>query len=163
MAPSMNIVRKQQKISGPALGLDLGQRRVGVAVTDKLLISIRRLDSLQRSGWKQLLRDVDALIQRFDAQTLVIGLPLRLNGSSGSAALEIQRIADNFANSLEIPVVLQDERLTSVEARERLLAAGYSDNKLSSLLDSEAAVVILRDLIEGQEHGIIPTPVITRR
>jgi putative holliday junction resolvase len=153
------IGKKERKLNGPILGLDLGQRRVGLAVSDKLLLSIRRLDSLQRSSWKQLLRDVVALVQRFDAKTLVIGLPLRLNGSTGSAAVEVERIARKFAVSLEIPVVLQDERLTSVDARERLSLEGHSIDEIPALIDSESAVVIVRDLITNQEHGIIPKAV----
>ena len=152
----MNFERKKQTIKGPILGLDLGRKRVGVAVADKLLISIRRLDPLQRSSWKKLLRDVVTLIQLFDAKTLVIGLPVRLNGSTGSAALEIERIAHKFAASLQIPVLLQDERLTSVEARARLFTEGHSEDEISALIDSESAVVIVRDLIVGQEEGSIP-------
>jgi putative Holliday junction resolvase len=73
-------------IRAPILALDLGSKRVGVAVSDSLSISINRLDAIQRTNWKQLLRDVEKLALRFDAQTLVIGLPLKLNGSLGDAA-----------------------------------------------------------------------------
>src|SRR5262249_30987147 len=114
-------------IRGPILALDLGQKRIGVAISDELLISITRLDALGRTNWKRLLSDVAALAQRFDAQTLVIGLPLKLNGYSGSAALEVRRIAEKFARSLHIPVFLQDERLTSREAEEHLRAEGYRE------------------------------------
>ena len=87
----------------PIIALDLGEKRVGVAVSDALSISIKRLEALPRSNWKQMLRDVDDLVHRFDAQTLVIGLPLRLNGSTGDAALEVQSLALKFARSLNVP------------------------------------------------------------
>jgi putative Holliday junction resolvase len=115
----MKRINQKNAIRSPIVALDLGEKRVGIAVSDALSISITRLAALPRTNWKQLLRDVDNLIQRFDAQTVVIGLPLRLNGSAGDAALEVQRVAQNFARSLRVPVYLQDERLSSVEAEER--------------------------------------------
>jgi putative Holliday junction resolvase len=142
----------------PIVALDLGEKRVGIAVSDALSISIARLDPLSRTNWKQLLRDVEELILRFDAQTVVIGLPLRLNGSTGDAALQIQAMALKFARSLRVPVYLQDERLSSVEAEENLRAKGRSGEDVSALIDSEAAAIILRDfLVTDQERTPVPT------
>jgi putative Holliday junction resolvase len=142
----------------PIVALDLGEKRVGIAVSDALSISIARLDPLYRTNWKQLLRDVEELVRRFDAQTLVIGLPLRLNGSTGDAALQIQTLALKFARSLRVPVYLQDERLSSVEAEENLRAEGRSGEDVSALIDSEAAAIILRDfLVTDQERTSVPT------
>lgn len=144
-------------IRAPIVAIDLGEKRVGIAVSDALSISITRLAALPRTSWKQLLRDVDNLIQRFDAQTVVIGLPLRLNGSCGDAALEVRRVAQKFARSLSVPVYLQDERLSSVEAEQNLLADGHKRNQLRELVDSEAAAVILRDfLAHDQERIVLP-------
>jgi putative Holliday junction resolvase len=142
----------------PIVALDLGEKRVGIAVSDALSISIARLDPLSRTNWKQLLRDVQELVLRFDAQTVVIGLPLRLNGSTGDAALQIQALALKFARSLRVPVYLQDERLSSVEAEENLRAEGRSGEDVSALIDSEAAAIILRDfLVTDQERTPVPT------
>jgi putative pre-16S rRNA nuclease len=141
--------KETSEIKGPILALDLGQKRVGVAVADELLISIKRLEPLNRSSWKQLLKDVAAVVQRFDARTLVIGLPLRLDGISGSAAQDAERTAKKFALSLDMPVYLQDERLTSVEAAERLRAEGLTTEQAQKLVDSESAAIILRDFIAG--------------
>src|SRR4029453_9227342 len=110
----------------PVLALDLGEKTVGVAVSDELSITINRLDSLKRSSWKDLLRNVANLIERFGAKTLVIGLPLSLDGVSRSAAEHAEKLALNFARSLPIPVYLQDERLTSEAARESLRDEGYN-------------------------------------
>ncbi|MBA3356584.1 MAG: Holliday junction resolvase RuvX, partial [Pyrinomonadaceae bacterium] len=65
-----------ENLAGPIVVLDLGQKRVGVAASDSMLISITKLAPLTRSNWKQLLRDVTELVRRLDARTLVIGLPL---------------------------------------------------------------------------------------
>ena len=132
---------------GPILALDLGEKLVGVAVSDEILVTTNPLAPLKRSNWKQLLRDVEMLIKRFDAKALVIGLPLRLDGTTGEAAENVSRMAGNFSRSLKIPVYLQDERLTSVEARERLLVEGHDDREIPKLIDGEAAALILRDFI----------------
>lgn len=139
--------------AAPVLALDVGQKRVGAAVSDELSVSITRLKAIPRTNWKHLLREVDRLIKRLDAKTLVIGLPLRLNGSSGDAAKEIRSVAEKFAKSLDLPVYLQDERLSSRQAEENLRESVRRATDISELVDSEAAAVILRDfLVSGQQR-----------
>ncbi len=153
----MKADNENNAIRAPIVAIDLGKKRVGIAVSDALSISITRLAAIPRTNWKQLLRDVDNLIQRFDAQTVVIGLPLSLNGSCGDSALEVRRVAQKFARSLRVPVYLQDERLSSVEAEENLRAQGHKQDQLPMLIDSEAAAVILRDfLVDDQEKIVVP-------
>lgn len=142
----------------PILALDLGQKTVGVALSDELSITIKRLDPLKRTNWKELLRNVKDLIKRFDAQTLVIGLPLSLDGSTGSAAEAVEKLAVNFARSLIVPVYLQDERLTSEEARTTLREHGYEQAELEDLVDSESAAVILRDFLNSSEERLLVNP-----
>jgi putative Holliday junction resolvase len=151
MSSSSKTNSNKQPIRGPILALDLGQKKVGVALSDELLISTRRLDPIARSSWKQLLLEVTELIRRFDAQTLVIGLPLSLDGRHRSAADEAEKIAVKFSCSLPLPVYLQDERLSSVEARERLLAEGVRSHEVPALIDSESAVVILQDFLDQDQ------------
>ena len=151
----MESTNHKNPIRAPIVALDLGRKRVGIAVSDALSISITRLAALTRTNWKQMIRDVDELVRRFDAQTVVIGLPLRLNGSAGDSALEARRVAQKFAQSLGVPVYLQDERLSSTEAEENLRREGYKRDKISGLVDSEAAAVILRDFLEGSQEKIL--------
>jgi len=144
---------------GPILALDLGQKRVGVAVSDSMLISITKLPPLMRSNWKQLLSDVSELVHRLDARTLVIGLPLSLDGSRGSAALEAEYTAGKFAKSLKLPVYLQDERLSSVEAEEQLRSASKTPLEMRSLVDCQAAAIILTDFVASrQPRVLVPIP-----
>jgi putative Holliday junction resolvase len=132
---------------GPVLALDLGEKLVGVAISDERLITTNPLAPLQRSSWKRLLREVETLIKRFDAKALVIGLPLRLDGTSGEAAERVSQLAGNFSKSLKVPVYLQDERLTSFSAREKLISEGHDEAEIRKLIDGEAAALILRDFI----------------
>lgn len=129
------------------LALDLGQKRVGVAVTDELRITVRPLPPLRRTSWKQLIRNVAALVSDFDAQLLVIGLPLSLDGSESTAAQEVRRQAHNLELSLKLPVFLQDERLTSKEAERALRADGYDQDEVQDRVDSAAAALILQDYL----------------
>lgn len=150
---------KVANLVGPILALDLGQKRVGVAASDSMLISITKLPPLTRSNWKQLLSDVGELVRRLDARTLVIGLPLSLDGAKGPAALEAEYTAGKFAQSLKIPVYLQDERLSSVEAEEQLRAAGKTALETRDLIDCQAAAIILMDFITGgQPRVLVPIP-----
>jgi len=151
----MERATEKNAIHAPVVALDLGEKRVGVAVSDALSISISRLDALPRTNWKQLLRDVENVVRRFDAQTVVIGLPLRLNGSSGDSALKVRAVAKKFAQSLKVPVYLQDERLTSFAAEQNLRTQGHKDDQLSALVDSEAAAVILRDFLSGGQDRML--------
>lgn len=122
---------------GRLLAIDLGTKRVGVAVCDELRITVRPIETIQRRNWKDLLNRISRHISEFDAGGLVIGLPLNLDGSEGSAAANAREVASKFERSLSVPVYLQDERLTSEEAKSRV-----NDD-----LDSEAAAIILRDFL----------------
>lgn len=137
----------ETKGPGRILALDLGTRRVGVAVCDELRLTARALPALQRTSWKRLLLAVSGLCEEFDARMLVIGLSLRLDGTEGDAAAEARRLARNFGLSLAIPIHLQDERLTSREAESALREAGYGPSEIKERVDSEAAAIILRDFL----------------
>lgn len=137
----------ETKDPGRILALDLGTQRVGVAVCDELRLTVRALPAIPRTSWKRLLVAVSELCEEFDAKMLVIGLPLRLDGTEGDAAAEARRLARNFGLSLKIPIHLQDERLTSFEAESALREAGYSGAEIKDRVDGEAAAIILRDFL----------------
>jgi len=142
----------KDRIIGPVLALDLGERLVGAAVSDERLVTTKRLPSLKRTNWKKLLLDVQNLLERFDAKTIVVGLPLRMDGTDGDAAEKVRRVALNLAKSVQQPVYLQDERLTSLAAIENLKAEGRTADEIPALVDGEAAAVILRDFLSDQNR-----------
>lgn len=154
----MNKIRDQFSIIGPILALDLGQKLVGAAISDERLVTTKRLPPLKRTNWKKLLQDLRHLVERFDAQTIVVGLPLRLDGTAGDAAKEARRVATNLARSIELPVYLQDERLTSFEATENLRTEGHQTGDIPALIDGEAAAVILRDFLDTKQHRVLVDP-----
>jgi putative holliday junction resolvase len=142
------------ELVGPVLALDLGEKLVGAAVSDERLITTKRLEPLKRSNWKKLLQDVRDLLERFDAKTIVVGLPLRMDGTEGDAAKDVRRLALNLAKSVRQSVYLQDERLTSFAATENLKAEGITDHEIPALVDGEAAAVILRDFLSTGQNRI---------
>lgn len=143
---------RSRTFSGRFAALDIGAKRVGVAISDELNISISALPPIQRTSWKRLLLEVAELVRDYDAQALVIGLPLSLDGTEGSAALDVRRLAEKFRLSLDVPVCLQDERLTTFQAKENLRSMKYDQSEIDRRLDSEAAAIILRDFIASRQR-----------
>lgn len=135
---------------GRILALDFGARRIGVAICDELRLAVRPLPALARANWKRTVRAIADLQQSFDVQMVVFGLPLRLDGTEGDAAAEARRLAHNLSLTLGLPVRLQDERLTSRAAEERLRDEGFSGDDIKQRVDSEAAAIILRDFLSQQ-------------
>jgi len=150
--------KEPNHIAGPVLALDLGEKLVGTAISDERLVTTKRLPPLKRSNWKKLLQDVRHLLERFDAQTIVVGLPLRLDGTAGDAASNVRRLALNLAKSVAQPVYLQDERLTSRAAMENLKAEGLKPEQIPALIDGEAAAMILRDFLVTDQKRIRVDP-----
>jgi putative Holliday junction resolvase len=151
-------VKTSDQISGPILALDLGEKLVGAAISDERLVTTKRLAPLKRSNWKKLLQDVRHLLERFDAQTIVVGLPLRMDGTEGDAAKNVRHLALNLAKSVPQPVYLQDERLTSRAAMENLKAEGVTPEEIPALIDGEAAAMILRDFLDSnQDRNLVDT------
>jgi len=141
------------KVTAPPrrlIAIDLGAKRVGVAVSDELQITVTPLERIERRSWKDLLRRVAALIDDYDARALVIGLPLSLDGKENNAAQDAQRIAENFRKSLSVPVFLQDERLTTAAAESELRSRGAKASEVAKRIDSESAAIILHDFIAAK-------------
>jgi putative pre-16S rRNA nuclease len=144
---------KVERTAGRLVALDLGDKRVGVAISDELQITASPLPFIERRSWKDLLRRVASVIETYDARGLVIGLPLSLDGNEGEAALTARRLAENFRRSLNVPVYLQDERLTTVAAEMNMRAEGIKTNDVEKRIDSESAAIILRDfMMAGSER-----------
>lgn len=145
---------------GRIVALDLGTKKVGAAVCDELQITTRGVRIIKRESWKKFLQQIIELLAEFDAVALVLGLPLESDGSESPMSLEARRLARNFSLSLDIPVFLQDERVTTYEARGRLWEKGYTDKQIREKLDSEAAAIILSDfLAQHSKIGAnIPSP-----
>ena len=141
-------------LKGRLLALDLGTKRIGVAVSDELQFTVRPVCVIERISWKKVLKQIIAHLENFDAVGLVLGLPYNTDGSESEMSVEARRLARNFSLSLDIPVILMDERLTSYEAKGYLTKIGLSLKEIRKRVDSEAAAIILSDFIELRNHRL---------
>ena len=132
---------------GRILALDLGTKRVGIAVCDELQITVRPVSVIPRRNWKELLRKISVLIEEFDAVALVLGLPFNFDGSESEMSMEARRLYRNFSLSLKIPVYFQDERLTSKAADRYLRDQRLDERQIRKHIDSNAAAFILNDFL----------------
>jgi len=133
---------------GRIIAIDPGTRRCGIAVCDELRVIARPLPFVQRKSWKNLLSNIKQIVSDFDAKALVIGLPLESDGTESEMSREARDMARKLSLSLDIPVLLQDERVTSYEAKGRLWEAGKDLAETRKLVDSEAAAIILTDFLD---------------
>jgi putative Holliday junction resolvase len=140
------------EVSGRVLALDMGAKRVGVAVSDEVRLSVRPLAALRGTNWKQLVKALSELCEEFDVRQVVLGLPLRLDGVEGDAATEVRHIARKLELSLHLPIDFQDERLTSKAAESALRREGLSERAVLANADSEAAAIILRDYLSRSDE-----------
>ena len=147
MAPN-TIQRTVRTPDGRILAIDPGTKRCGVAICDELRVTTRPLPVIERTSWKKLLSNTKQTISDYDAKALVVGLPLESDGTESEMSLIARDMARKFALSLDIPVFLQDERSTSYEAKSRLWRQGKTLIESRSLVDSEAASIILADFLD---------------
>ncbi|MDQ6988540.1 MAG: Holliday junction resolvase RuvX [Mariprofundaceae bacterium] len=138
-------------ISLPVLALDIGGKRIGVAVSDRLGFSCRGVTCLFRNdqGWT---RQVAKLITEYGSKAIVVGLPKNMDGTEGGQAQDCRNAAQELAKVIDLPIVFQDERLSTWTARERLFAQGLNEKKVRAKLDQTSAAVFLEDFIAAHPH-----------
>lgn len=138
------------KTSGRVLGLDVGSRRIGLAVSDPLGITAQGLETLQRRNKRHDFAALEQLIREYDVREIVVGLPLRMTGAEGTQSEKMQAFAEELRKRFRLPVHLWDERLTSVQANRLLREAELSIEKRAKAVDRMAAVLILQGWMESR-------------
>lgn len=136
----------------PILALDIGAKRIGIAVSDRLGISARGIACLQRRDrtWPtQALK----LATEYGCKGLLVGLARNMDGSEGPQAADCRAAAAELAALTELPLAFWDERLSSWTAKERLRAQGLSEKKVGARVDQTAAAVILEDYLAAHPAG----------
>ncbi len=128
------------------LGLDIGKKKVGIAVSDQTCTLARALKTV---SLKALKFELQNLLKEFeDLQGLVLGLP---KSKSGDAEKEMMKLGSQLSEQFNLPVYYEDERLTSWAARDLLKEAGYKPEKVKELEDQVAAQLILQSFLNGQK------------
>jgi len=137
----------------PLIALDIGGKRIGVAVSDSLGMSCRGVTCLFRNdqGWpKQTLK----IIREYGSKGIVIGLPKNMDGTEGSQAQDCRSAAKDLAKATDLPIFFQDERLSTWTAKEQLYAQGLNEKKVRAKLDQTAAAVFLEDFISAHLESL---------
>lgn len=141
---------------GPVLGVDLGDVRIGVAVSDpdrRVAVPVGTVHVGRPPGE---LRAITELVAEHGATLVVLGLPVSMDGSEGARAAQARAFADALRGALPVPVVLQDERLSTVEADRALAAAGVPGRERRAVIDAAAAQVILTGWLDAQRSDPPP-------
>jgi putative Holliday junction resolvase len=134
------------------IGLDLGEKTIGMALSDTSLTVATPLRTLARGKFKTDAKLLAELMAEHGVGGLVVGLPLNMDGSDGPSAQSARAFARNFAGVSEIPILLQDERLSTAAVTRTLIAADASRRRRAELVDKMAAAYILQTVLDRLRH-----------
>lgn len=132
------------------LALDVGSKRIGVAVSDELGLTAQGLDTLQSTSPDKDLKYILKLVEDYRADEIVVGIPFNMNGTEGPQARKVREFVDRIREVVTCPVREWDERLTTVAAERTLLEADVSRSKRRKVIDKLAAVIILQGYLDMQ-------------
>jgi putative Holliday junction resolvase len=132
------------------MGLDVGNRRIGVAVSDALGLTAQPVLTLVRTNRRQDLRSLARLVRKYGCSEIVVGNPLYMSGDQSPQAEKTQAFAQLVADETQLPVHLWDERLTTTEAHRHLHASGRPGTAHKAVVDQVAAVLILQSFMDAR-------------
>ena len=135
------------------LGIDLGDRNIGLAISDKLLITAQALDRYQVKSKDEDKKYFKELVEKYEIVKIVVGLPLRMDGSIGTQAEKTKIFARWLEKTLRLPVVFWDERLTTVQALNILSQQKIKIKRKKILKDQISATLILSSYLESKRRG----------
>ena len=136
------------------MALDVGGRRIGVALSDSTRVLASPLTTLRAEPRARALADIAALAARHEVAEVVVGLPLTLSGEIGPQAQIVQTFVEELRQALALPIHLFDERLTTVAAERMMIDLGMKPDQRKARIDEVAASIILQDFLEARrDHG----------
>ena len=138
---------------GRILALDVGSKRIGIAVSDALGITAQGLATLQRKNKKTDFAALRRVLAEYEVAEIVVGYPLRMSGEEGRMSEQMTAFAEELRRKFELPVHLWDERLTSAEANRILRSTELSIGKRTGAVDRMAAVLILQSFLAARASG----------
>jgi putative holliday junction resolvase len=137
---------------GRVLALDLGKRRIGLALSDALGITAQGLETLERTNIREDLARLAKLAAENDVGLILMGDPLHMSGRAGRQAEYSREFAERLRAASGLPVEFWDERLTTVEAQRVLRESGISIEKRAKAVDRLAAVILLESYLDARSH-----------
>jgi len=141
-------LKKNQSDKGRLIGLDLGSKRIGVSICDEKQLIATPFKTLNRTTAKELINELKIIIEENDIKGIIIGNPLNMDGSSGSSAQSVKDISDNIEKSINLPICLWDERLSTVGVFNLSSQLDVNVSKREKKIDENAAAFILQGAID---------------
>ena len=138
------------------LALDVGAARIGVAVCDELEIVASPREVIQRKTTSGALEAILRAVAASEAEQVIVGLPVSLNGELHGQAQAVQSFAEKLRRRLQVPLLYSDETLSTVRAEEALRAAGMRPQRIRERIDAAAAAIILQDYLDARHRGEEP-------
>ncbi|MEW5978855.1 MAG: Holliday junction resolvase RuvX [Acidobacteriota bacterium] len=135
------------------MGLDVGQARIGVAVSDETLLIAQAITTLKRLSWEKDLQRILKLAEEYEVGQIIVGYPLNMNGTEGRQALFVQRFVGRLRAATSLEVSLWDERLSSFSAEQILSEGSLSRKKQKLVIDKVAAAVILQSYLDRRRDA----------
>ena len=140
-------------LRGRVMALDVGERRVGVAMSDLSQVLASPYTTLHAHPQAVLFQKIQQLIVKEEVVMLVVGLPLSLNGQEGPQAQRIRQFIDGLQVHVEVPLMTCDERYTTAEAQRMMIEAGLRPEQRKAKIDEVAASIILQDYLNQQRNN----------
>jgi len=131
------------------MGLDIGKKRIGISMSDPLLITAQPFDTIPRTPESEALNKIAELVKTYSVNKIVAGLPLMMNGDFGEQAQDCDSFGKKLEQKIGIDVIFIDERLTSYQAEEILKAQGVKYTKDKGKVDKIAAAIILQEYLDS--------------
>lgn len=132
------------------LGLDVGSKTIGLAVSDPLGITAQGLETIRRKNKRTDFEQLEKVIRKYQVAEMVVGYPLRMSGAEGTQAEKMRRFADVLRQRFQLPLHLWDERLTSAQANRILRETDMSIKRRGEVVDRMAAVLILQSWMDAR-------------
>jgi len=130
------------------LGLDIGERRIGIAVSDELGMTAQGVNTLFRSNLQDDISRLAQIVREWSANKIVVGLPRNMNGTYGPQTQKVKDFIEGLTAEIPVEVIYWDERLTTVAAERTLLEGNVSRKKRKNVIDKLAAVMILQGYLD---------------
>jgi putative pre-16S rRNA nuclease len=141
---------EERKNSGRVLALDVGKKRIGLAVSDELGITAQGIETLERTRIREDLAKLKEIAARWNVNAVLVGAPLHMSGSESRQCEYTREFAERVGAHLELPILYWDERLTSAEAERMLREAGAKLEERKRAVDRLAAVLLLESYLENR-------------
>ena len=130
------------------LGIDYGSKRLGLAVCDELGLTAQALTTITRKNRERDLEKIDAVIKEYNVEKIVVGYPLRLDGTEGIQCEKVNRFVDILESRFSLPIIKWDETLSTKEAEQILIEANVNRKKRKDVVDKLAAAIILKSYLD---------------